>query len=111
LQIVVLITGDLTDDGLVSQLERARIEINKFVDSCPNILILPGNHDYRHPYSSKLVSDASKLIGHYDRWLEQYDENRKKDPSHQYAFTFVGPEGFPFPRQLATKFQEYFKGY
>lgn len=44
----VLITGDLTDDGLVSQFERARTEINKLVDSCPNILILPGNHDYRH---------------------------------------------------------------
>jgi 3',5'-cyclic-AMP phosphodiesterase len=45
---VVLITGDLTDDGLLSQFERARTEINKLVDSCPNTLILPGNHDYRH---------------------------------------------------------------
>src|SRR5919109_726717 len=44
----VLITGDLTDDGLVSQFDRARTEINKLVNSCPNILILPGNHDYRH---------------------------------------------------------------
>ncbi len=44
----ILITGDLTDDGLISQFERARIEINKLVDSCPNVLILPGNHDYRH---------------------------------------------------------------
>jgi 3',5'-cyclic-AMP phosphodiesterase len=44
----ILITGDLTDDGLVSQFDRARTEINKLVNSCPNILILPGNHDYRH---------------------------------------------------------------
>lgn len=44
----ILITGDLTDDGLLSQFERARTEINKLVDSCPNTLILPGNHDYRH---------------------------------------------------------------
>ena len=44
----ILITGDLTDDGLASQFERARMEINKLVDSCPNVLILPGNHDYRH---------------------------------------------------------------
>ena len=44
----ILITGDLTDDGLISQFERARIEINKLVDRCPNVLILPGNHDYRH---------------------------------------------------------------
>jgi 3',5'-cyclic-AMP phosphodiesterase len=44
----IIITGDLTDDGLASQFERARMEINKLVDSCPNVLILPGNHDYRH---------------------------------------------------------------
>ncbi|MDQ3868848.1 MAG: metallophosphoesterase [Thermoproteota archaeon] len=45
---VLLITGDLTDDGLVSQFDRARTEVNKLIDTCPNVLILPGNHDYRH---------------------------------------------------------------
>lgn len=45
---VVLITGDLTDDGLVSQFDRARTEVNKLIDTCHNVLILPGNHDYRH---------------------------------------------------------------
>jgi 3',5'-cyclic-AMP phosphodiesterase len=44
----ILITGDLTDDGLICQFERARMEINKLIDNCPNVLILPGNHDYRH---------------------------------------------------------------
>ena len=44
----ILITGDLTDYGLISQFERARKEINKLIDNCPNVLILPGNHDYRH---------------------------------------------------------------
>jgi 3',5'-cyclic AMP phosphodiesterase CpdA len=40
---VILITGDLTDDGLISQFEHARIEIKKLINTCPNVLILPGN--------------------------------------------------------------------
>lgn len=45
---VILITGDVTDEGLSSQLKRASLEIKKFTDVCPNVIILPGNHDYRH---------------------------------------------------------------
>ncbi|HZD33636.1 MAG TPA: metallophosphoesterase [Nitrososphaeraceae archaeon] len=45
---VILITGDLTDEGLYHQLKRASLEIKKFTDVCPNVIILPGNHDYRH---------------------------------------------------------------
>ena len=44
----ILITGDLTDDGLASQFEHASMEINKLIGNCSNVLILPGNHDYRH---------------------------------------------------------------
>ncbi|MEO9321171.1 MAG: metallophosphoesterase [Nitrososphaera sp.] len=42
----IIITGDLTDDGLLVQFEKARQEIKRF--SCPNIIVLAGNHDYRH---------------------------------------------------------------
>ena len=42
----IIITGDLTDDGLLIQFEKARSEINRF--KCPNIIVLAGNHDYRH---------------------------------------------------------------
>jgi 3',5'-cyclic AMP phosphodiesterase CpdA len=45
---VILITGDLTDEGLSSQFERARVEIKKLTNICPNVIVLPGNHDYRH---------------------------------------------------------------
>ncbi|MGH9986620.1 MAG: metallophosphoesterase [Nitrososphaeraceae archaeon] len=45
---VILITGDLTDEGLTSQFERASVEIKKLTDICPNVIVLPGNHDYRH---------------------------------------------------------------
>ena len=43
---VIVITGDLTDDGLLFQFQRARSEVNKF--DCSNIIVLPGNHDFRH---------------------------------------------------------------
>jgi|SRR5579884_241577 Icc protein len=42
----VIITGDLTDDGLLVQFERARRELKRL--ECPNIIVLAGNHDYRH---------------------------------------------------------------
>lgn len=45
---VILITVELTDEGLISQFRRASIEIKKLTDVCPKVIILPGNHDYRH---------------------------------------------------------------
>jgi Icc protein len=42
----IIITGDLTDDGLLFQFKRAQFEIDKLV--CPNKIVLAGNHDYRH---------------------------------------------------------------
>ena len=43
---VLIISGDLTDDGLVFQFEKARDELKKL--KCDNLIIFPGNHDYRH---------------------------------------------------------------
>jgi Icc protein len=43
---VLIVSGDLTDDGLVFQFEKARDELKKL--KCENIIIFPGNHDYRH---------------------------------------------------------------
>jgi 3',5'-cyclic AMP phosphodiesterase CpdA len=42
----IVVTGDLTDDGLLFQFEKARNELKRF--SCPNVIVLAGNHDYRH---------------------------------------------------------------
>ena len=42
----IIITGDLTDEGLLFQFEYARKQIKKF--TCSNIIVLAGNHDYRH---------------------------------------------------------------
>jgi len=43
---VIILSGDLTDDGLVFQFEQAKNEIRKL--KCNNIIVFPGNHDYRH---------------------------------------------------------------
>jgi 3',5'-cyclic-AMP phosphodiesterase len=43
---VIIISGDLTDDGLLFQFEQARKEIDRF--NCPSLIVFPGNHDYRH---------------------------------------------------------------
>src|SRR3954467_6450669 len=43
---VLIVSGDLTDDGLVFQFEKAKEELSKL--KCNNLIIFPGNHDYRH---------------------------------------------------------------
>jgi 3',5'-cyclic-AMP phosphodiesterase len=67
---VILITGDLTDDGLMSQFEHARTEIKKLINICPNVLILPGNHDYRHTgyliFKKFFSSSSSYLSNAYE---------------------------------------------
>jgi 3',5'-cyclic-AMP phosphodiesterase len=42
----IIVTGDLTDDGLLIQFEKIRKELERF--SCPNMIMVAGNHDYRH---------------------------------------------------------------
>lgn len=42
----IIVTGDLTDEGLLPQFEIARKEIARF--DCQNLIVIPGNHDYRH---------------------------------------------------------------
>ena len=42
----IIVTGDLTDEGLLFQFDKARNELKRF--ACPNIIVVAGNHDYRH---------------------------------------------------------------
>jgi 3',5'-cyclic AMP phosphodiesterase CpdA len=42
----IILTGDLTDEGILPQFEKARKEIGRF--DCKDIIVLAGNHDYRH---------------------------------------------------------------
>ncbi|MFH0896005.1 MAG: hypothetical protein V2A54_16350 [Bacteroidota bacterium] len=55
----------------------------------------------------ELLKDANELIKHYDVWLEEFDKlrgNVKPDLNHE--FVFVGPKGFPFPKDAEAKFKK-----
>ncbi len=64
----IVITGDLTDDGILPQFEKARKEISRL--NCKNIIVLAGNHDYRHTgyllfkkfFPSKSVYDFDDVV-------------------------------------------------
>jgi hypothetical protein len=56
-----------------------------------------------------LASEATKLIVHYDVWLEAYDRiRRQKSPSFEQSFVFAGPEGYPFPTAAEAAFKQEF---
>jgi len=42
----IVVTGDLTDEGILPQFERAREQLRRF--ECRDVIVIPGNHDYRH---------------------------------------------------------------
>jgi Icc protein len=108
----IIISGDLTDDGLIFQFQQAQKENRKF--DCPNLIIFPGNHDYRHtgyllfrkffPYSNQIYefSDIVVLtvgtarpdrdegeVGHRQNvWMEEtlrkYDDKKKIVAMHHH---------------------------
>jgi 3',5'-cyclic-AMP phosphodiesterase len=42
----IIVTGDITDEGILPQFELARTELQRF--KCKDLIVVPGNHDYRH---------------------------------------------------------------
>jgi 3',5'-cyclic AMP phosphodiesterase CpdA len=68
---LVLISGDLVDDGATWQFEQAREEISRLRESGYLVLVAPGNHDSGH--SGVMESPASKrdfrdLISHVSEY-------------------------------------------
>lgn len=62
-----------------------------------------------HLIPRKLLPDAGKLIEHYDRWLEEFEQKRSaENPDLKTAFVFVGPQGYPFPSESEAKFRDAF---
>lgn len=67
---VLIVTGDLTDEGVFFQFEKAQKELARF--SCERIIVFPGNHDYRHTgfllfpqFFPVTVSTDSKVYTYY----------------------------------------------
>lgn len=64
---LIIISGDLTDEGLIFQFEKAKKELERF--DCPNLIVFPGNHDYRHTgylLFEKFFPVSSKTVWEFD---------------------------------------------
>jgi hypothetical protein len=57
-----------------------------------------------------LMNDAAKLVEHFDAWLEAYDRIRGESAvGTQPDFVFVGPQGYPFPKDAEQAFKAEFQ--
>jgi hypothetical protein len=56
-----------------------------------------------HLIPPSLIESAQQLIEHVDAWLEEYDRVRVKKTASNRKFVFVGPQGYPFPREAERK--------
>lgn len=62
-----------------------------------------------HLIPHDLREDAGNLIEHFDRWLEKFARVRdEQKPELSTEFVFVGPDGFPFPKQSEQAFKNRF---
>ena len=63
-----------------------------------------------HLIPPELMDCASKLIEHYDVWLEKFKRERlSQKPDLETKFIFTGPDGYPFPSECGTKFRQKYK--
>ena len=63
-----------------------------------------------HLIPPHLMADAALLVEHYDRWLEEFENKRtEQNPANEDAFVFVGPAGYPFPREAENHFRQEFQ--
>jgi hypothetical protein len=65
-----------------------------------------------HLIPPELHDDAGLLIQHYDRWLEEFERVRQPEqPNLESPFVFVGPAGYPFPKESEQRFHEMYRKY
>lgn len=69
-----------------------------------NLLLAKG-----HLIPGSLMKCASRLIEHYDAWLEKFEKKRaSENPDLSTKFIFVGPDGYPFPSECDDAFRSKF---
>ncbi len=102
------------------QLRRTRLAFMRWDDLNLYLemkIIAQGNETTRdlllqkgHLIPPELMDCASKLIEHYDVWLEKFERERKLvQPDLETKFIFTGPDGYPFPSECGRKFREKYK--
>lgn len=63
--------------------------------------------DKGHYLPGTLMDPAQQLIEHFDAWLEKFEELRVKNKDSGVDFVFVGPDGYPFPREAEDRIVSY----
>jgi len=58
-----------------------------------------------HFIPPSLITDATKLVEHYDAWLVKYQKLRINERNHKICQIYVGPDGFRFPEDSEEKFK------
>lgn len=62
-----------------------------------------------HLIPPHLIPHATKLVVHYDVWMEAFDRIRgQTSPAADTHFVFAGPAGYPFPREAEAAFKAEF---
>lgn len=62
-----------------------------------------------HLIPPALAEHATRLIVHYDVWMEKFDQDRgDKAATSKESFVFAGPAGYPFPRESEAAFKKEF---
>jgi hypothetical protein len=59
-----------------------------------------------HFLPPELLDEASKLVEHFDIWLNKYNEIRILNKDIQTKKIYVGPDGFRFPENAEKMFKE-----
>ena len=62
-----------------------------------------------HLIPPQLIEHATRLVVHYDVWMEEFDRVRSsKSADADTSFVFVGPVGYPFPSDSEAAFKKEF---
>jgi hypothetical protein len=66
-----------------------------------------------HLVPPSLREDAEALVTHYDVWLEEFERVRSTtaNATDSPGYVFVGPKGYPFPKEADQHFRKTFEEY
>lgn len=82
---VVLITGDIVDDGALWQYKEAEKQITKLVDGGFKVLCIPGNHDY----GPNGIIENNECIGYFRKYLSGDVDYPHCEVIDDYAFVLL----------------------
>ncbi|MEW6211198.1 MAG: metallophosphoesterase [Acidobacteriota bacterium] len=112
---IIVVTGDLVDNPVESDLSKVKVRLEKLCEDCSiedptrNLIVIPGNHDYRWSglFGEKSIENSAfnhvfrnwerpRLINIEGRHLTFFcmDSNATKDPRISLAHGRVGESGY-----------------